>query len=226
MASGWLLYNFIYSYSNVSWCFPASLARFWPAFAERVSRLVASQSLDGPTMARARTQGPESHWANAVEDTDSQMQYSSVNSVRLCRLWSYYETLNRMFTAEQWIQKFAEVFAACSQWKQKCHEDVNWGHMIRDLVDLLKLWNIGSSRVVLPMYLMAPPVVNALSIFGPSSLPLSFTFSAFLFVSFLFFSHVRWMDMIWDDPFCCLVFCVECTIVYIQYIYIYMLYNI
>ena len=176
-------------------------------------------------MARARTQGPESHWANAVEDTDSQMQYSSVNSVRLCRLWSYYETLNRMFTAEQWIQKFAEVFAACSQWKQKCHEDVNWGHMIRDLVDLLKLWNIGSSRVVLPMYLMAPPVVNALSIFGPSSLPLSFTFSAFLFVSFLLFLHMwdewRWFEMIHFVVLCFVLSALLC--IYNTYIYIHII---
>ena len=130
-----------------------AFARFWPAFAERVSRLVASQSLDGPTMARART------WAAVCEDIGMQYYCSTV-------MWDYvgYETLNRMFTAEHWIQKFAEVFAACSQWKQKCHEDVNWGHMIRDLVDLLKLWNIGTSRVVLPMYFMAHPVVNPLSI--------------------------------------------------------------
>ena len=54
-------------------CLPA--AEFWAVFANRVCRLVASESLDGALLAR--------------------------------------------------------VFAACAQWKRRCHGDMNWGHMLR-----------------------------------------------------------------------------------------------
>ena len=38
-----------------------------------------------------------------------------------------------------WCYLFRKAFAACSQWKQKCQDDVQWGHMLRILVDPLNI---------------------------------------------------------------------------------------